>query len=153
MTKHEIRERLLRGNLRWRHAGEETAALRRDTAENGQHPYAIVIACSDSRVIPEQIFDAGLGELFVIRGAGNVLDRHQLGSVEYAAAHLDCHTVGLRADGSAVATGANATTAQASIQAYEVRPDGSIAGGGPTTYSVYDGRCDVSDWTQLRLPE
>ena len=93
MTKYEIRERLQRGNLRWRQAGEETAALRRDTAENGQRPYAIVIACSDSRVIPEQIFDAGLGELFVIRVAGNVLDRHQLGSVEYAAAHLDCHTI------------------------------------------------------------
>ena len=65
----------------------------------------------------------------------------------------DTHTVGLRADGSAVATGANATTAQASIQAYEVRPDGSIAGGGPATYSIYDGRCDVSEWTELRLPE
>lgn len=93
MTKLEIRERLLRGNQRWRAAGEETAVLRRDTAENGQRPYAIVIACSDSRVIPEQIFDAGLGELFVIRVAGNVLDKHQLGSVEYAAAHLDCHTI------------------------------------------------------------
>jgi carbonic anhydrase len=49
-----------------------------------------VIACSDSRVIPEAIFDAGIGELFIIRVAGNVLDRHQLGSIEYAAAHLHC---------------------------------------------------------------
>lgn len=93
MEGTEIRERLSRGNLRWQQAGGEAADLRRETAQNGQRPYAIVIACSDSRVIPEQIFDAGLGELFVIRVAGNVLDRHQLGSIEYAAAHLDCHKI------------------------------------------------------------
>ena len=65
-------------------------AIRLETAKHGQHPYAIVICCSDSRVIPEQIFSAGLGELFVVRVAGNVLDDHQLGSIEYAAAHLNC---------------------------------------------------------------
>lgn len=64
--------------------------LRREAAEHGQHPYAVVIACSDSREIPEAIFSAGIGELFVIRVAGIVRDRHQLGSVEYAAAHLHC---------------------------------------------------------------
>jgi len=57
-------------------------------AENGQRPYAIVVACADSRVIPEVIFDAGIGDLFVIRVAGNVIDNHQLGSIEYAAEHL-----------------------------------------------------------------
>lgn len=93
MERLDIRERLLRGNLRWREAGAETAEKRRETAQNGQRPYAIVIACSDSRVIPEQIFGAGLGELFVIRVAGNVLDRHQLGSIEYAAGHLDCRKI------------------------------------------------------------
>ncbi len=66
------------------------AAPREELAENGQHPRAIVLCCSDSRVIPEQIFSAGIGELFVIRVAGNVLDDHQLGSVEYAADHLGC---------------------------------------------------------------
>ena len=93
MENLEIRERLLRGNIRWQEAGEETADKRRETAQNGQRPYAIVIACSDSRVIPEQIFGAGLGELFVVRVAGNVLDRHQLGSIEYAAGHLGCRTI------------------------------------------------------------
>ena len=93
MEAISIRERLLRGNLRWQSAGEETADKRRETAQKGQKPYAIVIACSDSRVIPEQIFGAGLGELFVIRVAGNVLDRHQLGSIEYAAGHLGCKTI------------------------------------------------------------
>ena len=66
---------------------------REETAQNGQQPYAIVICCSDSRVIPEQIFSADIGDLFVIRVAGNVLDMHQLGSVEYAAAHLGCKLV------------------------------------------------------------
>ena len=93
MKQKEIRERLSRGNLRWQQRQDESARLRRQTAREGQHPRAIVVACSDSRVIPEQIFDAELGELFVIRVAGNVLDRHQLGSVEYAAAHLHCRLI------------------------------------------------------------
>ena len=67
--------------------------LRAETAEKGQHPYAIVICCSDSRVIPEQIFSADLGDLFVIRVAGNVLDNHQIGSIEYAAEHLNCKNI------------------------------------------------------------
>ena len=87
----DIRERLISGNQKYMLTGNE--ALRLDTAENGQHPYAIVIACSDSRVIPEEIFSAGIGELFVIRVAGNVLDNHQLGSIEYAAAHLGCKMI------------------------------------------------------------
>lgn len=59
-----------------------------NACRNGQKPYAIIITCSDSRVIPEAIFSAGIGELFVIRVAGNVIDSHQLGSIEYAAEHL-----------------------------------------------------------------
>jgi len=88
----EARQRLIDGNLKY--IGAETAkgdispAVRRHTAENGQHPYAIIITCSDSRVIPESIFSAGIGELFVVRVAGNVIDDHQLGSIEYAADHL-----------------------------------------------------------------
>lgn len=65
----------------------------KDTADNGQQPFAIVVCCSDSRVIPEQIFGAEIGDIFVIRVAGNVLDRHQLGSIEYAAGHLDCNHI------------------------------------------------------------
>lgn len=79
-------QRLIEGN-RIYCAGSD-AAIREETAKNGQHPYAIVICCSDSRVVPERIFHTGIGELFVIRIAGNVLDLHQLGSIEYAAAHL-----------------------------------------------------------------
>lgn len=67
--------------------------LRQQTFREGQHPYAIVLACSDSRVIPEAIFSAGIGDLFVIRVAGNVVDKHQLGSIEYAEDHLGCNLV------------------------------------------------------------
>ena len=92
-----ILERLIEGNARYLNAaynpGDCSGARRRETAENGQHPCAIVICCADSRVVPESIFSAGLGELFVIRVAGNVLDDHQLGSIEYAAAHLGCRLI------------------------------------------------------------
>ena len=85
------RERLIEGNRRYLAGGG--GALRERLAKEGQRPYAIVVCCSDSRVIPERIFSADLGDLFVIRVAGNVLDRHQLGSIEYAAEHLGCPLV------------------------------------------------------------
>lgn len=67
---------------------ELTDLVRLRTAHEGQHPRAAVVCCADSRVPPEHIFSAGLGELFVIRNAGNVMTPAALGSVEYAAAHL-----------------------------------------------------------------
>lgn len=54
----------------------------------GQHPYAIIVSCSDSRVPPEILFDESIGKLFIIRVAGNVIDPVTLGSIEYAAEHL-----------------------------------------------------------------
>ncbi len=54
----------------------------------GQEPYATILCCSDSRVPPELVFDAGFGELFVVRVAGNVLGRAILGTLQYAGAHL-----------------------------------------------------------------
>ena len=73
--------------------GDISKALRQRTCKEGQRPYAIIVSCSDSRVIPESIFMAGIGELFVIRVAGNVMDDHQLGSIEYAASHLGCSLI------------------------------------------------------------
>ena len=67
-------------------SGDISPAARLRTCANGQQPYAIVIACSDSRVIPESIFSAGIGDLFTIRVAGNVIDSHQLGSIDTPAA-------------------------------------------------------------------
>lgn len=87
-------KKLREGNERYLGAetgsGNISPAIRKDTCENGQHPFAILVTCSDSRVIPESIFSAGIGELFVIRVAGNVIDDHQLGSIEYAVEHLGC---------------------------------------------------------------
>jgi carbonic anhydrase len=58
-----------------------------------QHPFAVVLACADSRVAPEILFDAGLGELFVIRVAGNVANPSTIGSIEYAVHHLGTRLV------------------------------------------------------------
>lgn len=63
-------------------------STRRLHLTGGQNPFAVVLGCSDSRVVPELIFDAGLGDLFVIRVAGNILDTAVLGSIEYAIGHL-----------------------------------------------------------------
>ncbi len=95
-TLDEI-ERLKAGNEKYvksSHSMSNTSLfLREKTARDGQEPVAVVIACSDSRVMPNSIFSADLGELFVIRVAGNVLDNHQLGSIEYAVAHLHVNLI------------------------------------------------------------
>jgi len=61
---------------------------RRNELSGGQNPWAIVLSCADSRVVPELAFDTGLGELFVVRVAGNVANTSSLASIEYAVAHL-----------------------------------------------------------------
>lgn len=60
---------------------------RRHEMLKGQHPFVVILSCSDSRVPPELIFDQGLGDIFEIRNAGNVLDEHVIGSIEYAVMH------------------------------------------------------------------
>lgn len=93
----EALEKLRAGNAQYLDAahniGDVSPGIRLRTSAEGQQPYAIIVTCSDSRVIPESIFTAGIGELFVIRVAGNVIDDHQLGSIEYAADHLGCSLV------------------------------------------------------------
>ena len=85
-------KRLLEGNALYRSRERNdvplTELIRLDTAHNGQHPRAAVVCCADSRVPAEHIFHAGIGELFVIRNAGNVMTPAALGSVEYAVGHL-----------------------------------------------------------------
>lgn len=71
-----------------------------------QHPFAVIVSCSDSRVPPELIFDQGLGDLFVIRNAGNIIDEHVLGSVEYAVEHLGVNLVIVMGHESCGAVGA-----------------------------------------------
>jgi carbonic anhydrase len=62
--------------------------LARTSVAKGQKPYAIVVGCADSRVPPEIVFDAGIGDLFVLRVAGNLVDNAVIGSIEYAVEHL-----------------------------------------------------------------
>ena len=66
---------------------------RRAEISKGQRPFAVIVDCSDSRVVPEFIFDQGLGDLFVIRTAGNIVDDIAIGSVEYAVKHLGVRLV------------------------------------------------------------
>ena len=97
MTAGEAVERLRRGNAEFVASGvmkgDVSPNIRAETVKNGQSPYAVIVSCSDSRVIPEAIFSAGIGELFVIRAAGNVVGDHELGSIEYAVSHLGCSLV------------------------------------------------------------
>lgn len=95
--KHTIKpkqalERLLKGNKRYVNNKSEhpnRSEERRKSIASKQTPYAIIVGCSDSRVSPEIIFDEGLGDLFVIRVAGNVIGPIELDSIEYAALYLN----------------------------------------------------------------
>jgi carbonic anhydrase len=91
-TQDQVLKQLMDGNQRFangeqRHPHE--AVDWRNRLEQGQHPFAVILGCSDSRVPPELVFDQGLGDLFVIRLAGNVVDMDAIASVEYAINHLN----------------------------------------------------------------
>ena len=83
-------EKLKTGNDRFvkEQASQKDFGAQRTELLKGQHPYAIILSCSDSRVPPEYIFDESLGQLFVIRDAGNVASAEVIGSIEYAVEHL-----------------------------------------------------------------
>ena len=84
-------KRLMDGNARYvagRSTHPDASVARRTEVAGGQHPFASIVACADSRVGPELIFDQGLGDLFVDRVAGNVVDDAVLGSIEYSVIHL-----------------------------------------------------------------
>ncbi len=87
---NQIEKKLLNGNKRYINKISANSELKERIAEltKGQTPYAIVVTCSDSRVVPEKIFDACVGELFVIRTAGNVINEGELASIEYGVEHL-----------------------------------------------------------------
>jgi len=93
---NEALDRLMKGNARFVELKTEHPNLnaeRRTLVKGGQNPFAIIVSCSDSRVPPELIFDQGLGDLFVYRVAGNVIDDLALGSVEYAVTVLGANLV------------------------------------------------------------
>ena len=77
-------ERFIKGEARFPTVQKEVLA----ELAKGQRPYATIVGCSDSRVPPELIFDAGFGELFIVRVAGNVISPEVMGTLQYAAVHL-----------------------------------------------------------------
>ncbi len=93
----EALDRLREGNRRFasdlRSHGPLTGQARRHEVADAQEPFAIILGCSDSRVPAELVFDQGLGDLFVIRVAGNIVAPSQVGSVEFAAARYSTRLV------------------------------------------------------------
>ncbi len=91
MNGEDALARLIRGHARYL-AGESTnphrSAGRRKEVSEGQNPFAAILGCSDSRVSPAVVFDQGLGDIFVIRTAGHILDRAVLASLEFAVDQL-----------------------------------------------------------------
>lgn len=90
LSAEEALNKLKQGNERFvqlhqKHP-DETKQRRKEMIK-GQHPFVVILSCSDSRVPPELIFDQGLGDIFEIRNAGNVLNKHVIGSIEYAVMH------------------------------------------------------------------
>ncbi|MHC0447735.1 carbonic anhydrase [Flavobacterium sp. 3-218] len=85
----EGNNRFLDGKSKHPHQDKKTVLANQD----GQKPFAVVVTCSDSRVSPEIVFDQGIGDLFVIRNAGNLLSDLDMGSIEYAVEHLDTKLV------------------------------------------------------------
>ena len=89
LSSDDLIKALLDGNERFRNDHPEEHHPEFRVLSQGQHPQVVVLACSDSRVGPELLFDCGLGELFVVRVAGNVATPTQLASIEYAVEHLE----------------------------------------------------------------
>ncbi len=85
-------QKLMDGNKRFvsdKLSAKQACDIKRKELTTGQKPFAIILTCSDSRVPPELIFDQFLGDIFVVRVAGNVVDPIEVGSIEYAAEHLN----------------------------------------------------------------
>ena len=96
MTTDQIIDRLKQGNENFttdKLEGKLKDATRREELVGGQQPHTIVLSCADSRVVPEHAFDAGLGELFVLRVAGNVANTSTIASIEYAVAHCGSQVI------------------------------------------------------------
>lgn len=89
--------KLISGNDLYLHSrtnpSDISPAIRKESPNSGLKPYAVILTCSDSRVPPEHIFSAGIGELFVVRTAGNVVGNFELGSIEYFTEQLGAKIV------------------------------------------------------------
>jgi len=157
ITAKEAKKILEEGNARYvsgQPAEKDiSAAKREDLLNNGQHPFAVVITCADSRVPAEIIFDQALGDLFVIRVAGNVLDECALGSVEYAVDHLHCQLVVMMGHENCGAVGAALAGGEApgSIGSIVARIRPSMDKSDPAAADYAEQVCDHNIYTQLQV--
>ena len=94
-------KRFVNGNRSYPHQNSR----RIQDLTQGQYPYATILSCSDSRVPPEHIFDVGLGDLFIVRVAGNICGEIEIGSLEYAVNHLRTPLVGRLRQSSSASSG------------------------------------------------
>lgn len=96
MNKEEIIKRLVDGNTRFASdssISEHKDAEWRKKQLEGQHPFAVILSCADSRVVPEFAFDTGIGDIFVVREAGNIANISSVASIEYAVANLEIQVI------------------------------------------------------------
>lgn len=122
LSIEDVLQKLADGNKRYVSSAmlhPNQTAERRAEVSKGQNPFAVIVGCSDSRIPPEILFDQGIGDLFVIRVAGNIADEIALGSIEYAVEHLGTQLVMVLGHGKCGAV--NAT-----VQGGEIH--GNIAG-------------------------
>jgi len=112
VSADEALNRLIEGNKRYivgKFIRPHQTSVRRAELIDGQHPFAIVLSCSDSRIPVELVFDQGVGDIFVVRNAGNIADGVAIGSIEYAAAHLHVPLAVVMGHGSCGAVSATAS--------------------------------------------
>ena len=139
MEINEIIKRLKEGNKRFVSDASERKlqdSTRRELLAGGQEPFAVILGCADSRVVPEIVFDTGLGELFTVRVAGNVANIASLASIEYAVAvlkvtvilvqgHSSCGAVSAAVEGGDLGYNLNLLLTHI-IPAIEQTPGGNI---------------------------
>lgn len=124
----EGNERFVKDEL----CNKDTYKADREVLKGGQKPFAVIVTCSDSRVSPEIYFDQKLGDIFIIRNAGNVIDATALGSIEYAVEHLHSPLVVVVGHSSCGAVGAAMAGGElpANIKSITDRIQASVAKGG-----------------------
>ncbi len=95
MNIDNIKQRLIEGNNQYIQDKESLLSDKslRISLKDGQNPFAIILSCADSRVVPEMIFDCNIGELFVVRVAGNIANISSIASIEYAVANIGCQVI------------------------------------------------------------
>lgn len=151
MQPEKALELLKEGNQRFlnqqnTHSSKITLT-RRKTLTLGQSPYATILACSDSRVSPEHLFDAGLGDLFICRVAGNVVDEAILGSIEYAAVHTGCPLLLVLGHTSCGACGATVARVKRPDHSESFNIDDLIRRILPAALVARDNRLDDRAWS------